>query len=147
VQQRLSQLIWPEITCNNNSNNNHTTMCLCDWTQLAYHDCRHLIADHWVRSQASPCGTCGRYSGTGTGFSPSPLVPLNHCSIRCIHSFRLMSFKQLCPSVLRDSVREAKYLGFYQVVKRRYFWQYVRTLWLSHGGRNLNRSGQPSASH
>jgi hypothetical protein len=35
---------------------------------------RRLLAEARVRSRVSPCGICGRQSGTGTGFSPSTLV-------------------------------------------------------------------------
>jgi hypothetical protein len=32
---------------------------------------RPLTAEARIRSRVSPCGICGRLSGTGTGFSPS----------------------------------------------------------------------------
>ena len=35
---------------------------------------RPLPAEHLVRSRTSPCGVCGRQSGSGTDFSPSKLV-------------------------------------------------------------------------
>jgi hypothetical protein len=40
---------------------------------------RPLTAKARVRSRVSPCGICGRQSGTGTGFSPvNFIVPVLH---------------------------------------------------------------------
>jgi hypothetical protein len=35
---------------------------------------RHVIAEAWIRCQASPSGICGGKCGTGTGFSQIPSV-------------------------------------------------------------------------
>jgi len=33
-----------------------------------------VTTEAWVQHQASPCGVSRGHSGTGTGFSPNPLV-------------------------------------------------------------------------
>ena len=36
--------------------------------------CWHHSVEAWVQLQASPCGKCSGWSGTGTGFSPSTVI-------------------------------------------------------------------------
>jgi hypothetical protein len=36
--------------------------------------CQPLTMEARVHTWVNPCGICGGYSGTGTGFSPSSLV-------------------------------------------------------------------------
>jgi hypothetical protein len=59
-----------------------------------------------------------------------------------------MGLQGACPGVLQNSVRDAKYLGFFQAIKARHFsLSYKQFLTFPQWDKTSREEGQPSTSY